>query len=563
MKSLVFSILFPMKPFSPRKRRLFFWSLVFLFFLLSPLLVGYAFGYRYSFDRGIFLYTGSITIKTQPEDVLFFLDGKKLQKKKPDALTGAYHFDGIEPGEHTLRVTAPGLQVWEKRIAIHSGRATEFWNVVLPKKRYQPERKGPMLSSLYFFALSPSGEYALFARTQSETLEILLFSFTEQTLRTVLSLPQGSLPKEKRLRILEWSPDERAIILTLLAPPTSFENLSFPSLFSFSQEEEQERGEGQESAPKQRADKENIDRTPILKHLVLSLGNAPSSSSSFLFTPPPQDEQERIFFARWLPTQEQAVVFLAREDAHKPEGAIRAFSLSENNELFSLPYVLGYDLSEERLLFLSSEDRIVYAAPLKALLQREQKEVLQVSSRALSSASFPTQLIFYDEDRMVFLTPERELFLFLRDEDGVATLEKKGEHILGTSFSNDGKKLLFWDKATLFVFFTRPWEVQPRRKEGEQLVLAKFIQGIYDAQWMDDYEHVLFLAGKTLYLVSLDGRDGHVLFPLFAFSSEGTPFSYRSEKEEIFFLQDVSGQENASALFSFRLLEKKAALFPF
>jgi len=119
---------------SKKIRKIFFWLLVLFFIATTPVIVFYARGYRFNFQQGIFIYAGGITIKSNPQKVEVFIDGKPSPRKKTNLINNSYHIDGIRPGEYLLEVKADGFNTWSKKISIHSGISTEFWNIVLTKE---------------------------------------------------------------------------------------------------------------------------------------------------------------------------------------------------------------------------------------------------------------------------------------------------------------------------------------------------------------------------------------------------------------------------------------------
>lgn len=86
-------------------------------------------------------------------------------------------------------------------------------------------------------------------------------------------------------------------------------------------------------------------------------------------------------------------------------------------------------------------------------------------------------------------------------------------------FSDDGKKLLFVSTNEIGVYFTREWDVQPRRAENETLQIARFSEPIANTTWSEDYEHILFTRDNTLKIIELDGRSGRVSNDIKSFTS--------------------------------------------
>jgi hypothetical protein len=113
------------------QRRLYLLSFVATFFLTAPVLVFIAKGY--SFDRigGVFVHNGAITIKSNPKKVDLYLDGKKISNKMLNIINNYYVINGVRFGNHTIEARRAGYTTWKKKIDVHSGVSTEFWNILL------------------------------------------------------------------------------------------------------------------------------------------------------------------------------------------------------------------------------------------------------------------------------------------------------------------------------------------------------------------------------------------------------------------------------------------------
>ncbi|MBT7431959.1 PEGA domain-containing protein, partial [bacterium] len=113
------------------QRRLYLLFFIILFFLTAPVIVLFAKGYRFDTVNNIFVYSGSITIKSAPRDIDIYVDNKKQKKSKLSVINGSYTLNGIRPGKHTIACKKEGYTSWSKTINVHSGISTEFWNILL------------------------------------------------------------------------------------------------------------------------------------------------------------------------------------------------------------------------------------------------------------------------------------------------------------------------------------------------------------------------------------------------------------------------------------------------
>lgn len=92
-----------------------FWLFVLAFFITVTSVLFYTYGYRFSPTRGIFVYTGSLTIDSNPEAISIKIDGETVPDNRLGILNKASHIAGLAPGEYQIEVTAPGYESWQKK----------------------------------------------------------------------------------------------------------------------------------------------------------------------------------------------------------------------------------------------------------------------------------------------------------------------------------------------------------------------------------------------------------------------------------------------------------------
>jgi hypothetical protein len=194
-------------------RPLIFWVFVGLFLVTASSVVFYAFGYRFNFERGIFIYTGSISIKSNPETVDVRIDNELIPAQKLGILNNSILISGLTPGEHFIEVSAPGYHPWSKKSLVQSGLSTEFWNVFLVKEGNSPEIIPGTANALKIFQAREQGLLAVAKKTENIfTVDIL--DTNAETTQQVFSLSDVSLPEDGEENI-EWSPDNRKILIPL------------------------------------------------------------------------------------------------------------------------------------------------------------------------------------------------------------------------------------------------------------------------------------------------------------------------------------------------------------
>lgn len=432
-------------------RRLFFWTLTCLFFVTTIAVLFFTFGYRFDTKRGLFIHTGSFTLKVTPiENVTLQVDGKIVPTKTLNILNNAFHIDGQVPGEHFLRVEVPGYFPWEKKAVIESGRSTEFWNITLISKEYPAVLVADTESVRKIF---PSPESNLFALLGTRDGGVIIGTLDTDTMLTseIAFIPKVNL-KQTDDENLEWSPDTKQLLAPLMG----------------------EDGQG------------------VSFLIDIESGSVINLTEKFGISDAPD-----MRYARWDGRRDGVFYFLegstlytwSREALDTPPTTL-------------IPGISGYDISENFIYFIDAKTSIIFR--LKSGGSIEDAE--QVTEKEIQNPASSIALTVYDEDRIAIRNREDgTLFIFNRgQEDYFHTL---GTAIRTVQFSNDGKKLLFASDTQLSVSFIRPWNTQPTRTEDEVLQIARFAIPIRFVQWTKDYEHILFAYDTSIKTVELDHRD--------------------------------------------------------
>lgn len=434
-----------------RYRPWIFTLFVVLFGATASLVLFYAFGYRYSFERGIFIFSGSVTVKTLPEAVDIAVDGEPIPRQRLGLLNNSVHIAGLMPGEHTLRLTAPEHAPWEKRVVIESGISREFWNIILPRNEY-PLASVPFTETTTKVFPHPSNDeiFILVKSTGSET-SLVLFNFSTGTSRQVFSLagiefdPAGE-------ENLEWSwfEDGRYVILPAMS-------------------------------------------NGALQHLVID------TRDGSYFAIEERYALSGVRTVRWNTDASRELLFLAGTTLYR-------LGLDPENQPLSL--------AEDTLTYSFSDDTLYLVGRQGEVWEVDGNRLQTITPKLPLIPEVPVSLTVYERDRLALLEEggERRLWLLYPNPvDRTPLLKQVGGGIMSTQFSNDGKKLLFATANEIGVVFANEWEVQPRRQAGDIVQVARFSETIENVQWAENYEHILFSRGGTIKFIELDGRDYRVI----------------------------------------------------
>ncbi len=95
-----------------RTRRFLYSFFIAIFFMAAPPLILYTAGYRYDFEYGRVVETGSLVVKSSPENATIYLNGEEHSQKTPTII------NTILPGKINLAIAKEGYHTWEKTITI-------------------------------------------------------------------------------------------------------------------------------------------------------------------------------------------------------------------------------------------------------------------------------------------------------------------------------------------------------------------------------------------------------------------------------------------------------------
>ncbi len=464
-------------------RHLFFWVFAILFLFTTPVAILYSQGYRFNQYQGIFIHSGSITVKSTPSSINVFLNGQLQPSGRLGMINNSTTLNGLRPGTYNLKVTADGYKDWEKNIEVHSGVSTEFWNVFLPQKDYSPKELNAEDVQRYF--PSPFGKKVAYFKKNAENLEIWSLDMKKNESTLIFSKPGLDFSTDL-LENAEWDSNEQMLI----APIRSNGKKDFLIL-----------------------DSENVQAPALLSEMT-SLSDLDRARWS-------SDNQETIYFTA-----------VSKEDSKK--NLYRISLGTKDTEIIS-ENVKAYDLSGKYIYFLKQND-IIYKSDLNGKGEKQ----MTVEAIPFSDPNEQSRLIVYDDDRQVVISERGQLFV--HNNATTETLRKIGDDVLGAQFSDDGKKLLYWNNNEIEVLYLRVWDVQPRRSENETQQIIRFSTPIKNVFWYRDYEHIFFSTQNKLKIAELDQRDHRSVFDILGYNSENFTSSYDAANGIFYFLDEINGK---------------------
>lgn len=485
-----------------RFRTLVFFLFVAAFFITAGSVVFYAFGYRFSFERGIFIYTGSLSIKTNVQTVSIKIDDVPIPEKRMGLLNNSIHIAGLNPGEHMIEVGAPGYHSWEKKVVIQSGLTTEFWNILLIQENYE-QVIIPETEQVIKIFPAPNGLFAT-VKKNDDRFRVDILDVGAKLNEEVFSTNDALFLPTLKTNI-EWSPESHKLIIPLTK------------------------------------NEEPLYAIVDIKTKEVIYLNEVVHISTPLRAP------------RWDATTKNYLFFLNQDTLYRYDTS-SASSIEKNTpaELIA-EHVAAYDISGSNLYYLSTINGIVYQVNGNGSATTPK----QITPTPIGLNEGNTySLITYDETRLSVIEEETgTLFVYNKRVTDVP-LKEIGRSIKSIQYSDDGKKLLFYTDNEISVYFNEDWQAQPMRVQDSIIQIVRFSTAIKNIQWSEDYEHVIFSLGKSIKMVELDHRDRRSLSDLMTLDVLPVQILSRFGNNTLYIVRDISSQApDENALISIVLLQ--------
>ena len=182
-------------------RRITYLSFFLLFFILTPLFILYAIGYRYNFDSNTVQKNGAFYVKSYPRGSEIYIDNIKSRHKTPNQLTN------MQPGNHDIMIMRDGYLPWQKNLPVYSGETTFAEDIVLFLEQRTKTSFGR--GSDNFLINKQKDKYAYIDNYDLLDNDVLMITDIEQAkTQTISTMIPG-------YTLADWSVDNQYLLLKL------------------------------------------------------------------------------------------------------------------------------------------------------------------------------------------------------------------------------------------------------------------------------------------------------------------------------------------------------------
>jgi len=456
--------------------------------VIAPTIILYSLGYRFDKNNEVFVHSGSVVLKTTPFAIQLSLDGKEIPQKSIDFINRSFNINGLAPKDYEVEVGANGFYPWKKKAEVHSGVATEFWNIVLVPE--QVEINTLLEDNLVKYAFSPDKKKIAYFVVKNDYVSLFIHDGGQDIFVYKEAINQRFTPSPAELK---WSSDGKWLLFSLrknnqesifLASGDNGYSEAIPVGDLWSSElSVSSDGQKQESKNKKSPPKAIEKKDPIYLW--------DNQESIYLVVDGVIYNQSASDIVSWWQNKDR------KSTTPTPDATSRLLKIREKSN--------GFTFCGESLCSINTTERKLEVFDQKGELQK--------------SVSFPDnyqmtdkyQIYAYSEEQVAIADGKENLFLWdeiQNEKEGKEGMKFIFPGVREVYFSDDGKKLLFSTRNEAYVYFVKEWEVQPKHTAGDLEVVFRDPDELKKVQWYLDYQNIFVVDVGGVKMIELDGRGG-------------------------------------------------------
>ncbi len=457
-----------------KSRKILVYSLIFLFFIISPILIFYTQGYRFDFENKKITQTGSLFFKTIPKYTKIYLDG--VLEDKTDFLFGSILIENLIPKQYEIIVEKNNYVSWGKTLAIKAKQVNNAKNIILfPENPEFKNLSENQINEIENFWAVPNQEKIILREKEINQWVLKLFDI-KKTVKTRL------ITENEILKILKTSNENKLELLDL-----SFS--SNPDIILL-----------------------KTKTTDTQQYLILNIKKTPIDIIALDFLDP---IAEQIFISS------TPQIFSIISDYKN----LLKISFLKNNELFitGLPEktvkqdiapiaknILTYCVAENNIIYYLDQNGELY----KTDFSFEAKEKLLDNAFDIN---LEKEYWLKIKKGFIFLTENKSLYLFNPETKSFKQLLNPVKNFI---VSPDLKKICYFNEYEIWVLFLENQYEQPVRKAQDEIFLTRFSKKIENIFWLNSY-YLIFNIQKNdnefeTKIMEIDNRDRINTYVLFS-----------------------------------------------
>lgn len=431
-------------------RRILFIACFILFLIMSPLIILYAFGFRYDSTQKKIMQTGIIYLTPNIQDNIKILINNKEEPSKI-SIKGIFKKDfvvyNLLPKTYNIKIVKENYHVWEKNLVVLPGLITHAQPLLLPSN--------PKINQIFsnanvsLWSLDDKSKKIFFVKNNGGKISLNIYDFSKKTLNTkplanliYQTKEISSVPQDSRINS---APDGKKFYFL------------FPA-----------------------------DKTRII--LLASTDNNMSLSGDII-------SENKIIDEHW---DSSSRFFLYLNE----KGEIVSYDTVSKTSKKIVENASGFSVKDDNIYYLNNENLFFYRASVNNPSDKQQLSYVPLSIGQKDQEAEKTKpininkkikILISAKNTLAVITPEKDLFTI--PENGIPI--NVGNNIEEAQLSQNGEDLVFNSSYEIFTSAV---------SSSQENLVTRLSQKISNVGWHTDYAHVWFLANQTLKNIELDSR---------------------------------------------------------
>lgn len=376
-------------------------------------------------------------------------------KDKTDIFFGSTLVDNLSPGEYEIEIRKEGYYNWKKTLTIKKREVTEAKNIILIPKDPIFNLLAEGVKDVF---ISPDNK-KIIIKEENEEWSLKLYELKNKLKSHIVDEIDFST-KGAELFSVKFSPDSKRILLELGL-------------------------------------KERI------QYYVLDIERSPAVITKLDFL----DSIEMAFFH----PKDNEKLFIMQSVIEKKK-TIRTLNEVDITDKEILP-----PIAKDIVTFLVDGDNIYHLDKLGSIIKLD---LSGNNQEKLNIIAFPykeeTDYEIIASYSNIFLKENKALYLL---NENSKSFKKISDSIENYNFSNDSKKLVYYNDNEINVLFLEKQYDQPSKEKHEELFITRFSEKINDVFWYTDH-YLIFDIQSKIKVVELDDRDHINIIDLIDFDHE-------------------------------------------
>lgn len=187
-----------------RTRRIIYLAFILVFILITPVIILYATGYRYNFQKHRFQKTGILIIKSEPSGANIYLNGGVQKNTTPARIAD------LIPENYLIEVGKDGYHSWQKNLPVASNLTTFAENITLFGNNL------PIVlidGDVSYLTASPDYGKLAYVLSGEDGDEAWIFDLKNSKRDLLYKTSAGEIFSSARL---QWSRDSQKIIISIV-----------------------------------------------------------------------------------------------------------------------------------------------------------------------------------------------------------------------------------------------------------------------------------------------------------------------------------------------------------